>query len=345
MSYAGRYVHADRARRSEDPGRLSCSGLVASLEEGVVTGVFGARGLKGWRVLVSGAFVAVALPVVGGALSSPVSAATVLSVPGDCALDAAILAADTGTTVTADGGCSNPTGSRLIEITATQTNCYGEGTYVGGTPTMLPDITVPMTIEGSGSVTIYGDGCGSLGSGIYDQGSRLFYVAPGGSLTLQNLQVDSSSILGAEAGAPGDGAGGDAYGGAIYADGALRLENVLMSENSASGGTAGGFTNTTTHDWGGGSAYGGAIYSTSNVVVTGSVFWDNTVTGSDAVPATGTPSYTVATQTGTPAGGSGGDAMGADLALRPGCSGANLRHGLRLEYRDRRVGRRGRRRP
>ncbi|HXR22666.1 MAG TPA: hypothetical protein VN786_08930, partial [Acidimicrobiales bacterium] len=69
-----------------------------------MTGVFGARGLKWWRVLVSGAFVAVALPVVGGALSSPVSAATVLSVPGDCALDAAILAADAGTTVTADGG-------------------------------------------------------------------------------------------------------------------------------------------------------------------------------------------------------------------------------------------------
>jgi hypothetical protein len=91
-----------------------------------------------------------------------------------------------------------------------------------------------------------------------------------------------------------------------------------MSENSASGGTpAGGLTNTTTHDWDGGSAYGGAIYSTNNVVVTGSVFWANTVTGSDAVPATGTPSYTLATQTGTPAGGSGGDAMGADLALGP----------------------------
>ena len=178
-----------------------------------MTGVFGARGLKWWRVLVSGAFVAVALPVVGGALSSPVSAATVLSVPGDCALDAAILAADAGTTVTADGGCSNPTGSRLIEITATQTNCYGEGTYVGGAPTQLPDITVPMTIEGPsvGGVTIYGDGCPYLGPDIYNQGSRLFYVAPEGSLTLHNLQIDSSSIQGAEAGAPGDSAGGDAY--------------------------------------------------------------------------------------------------------------------------------------
>ena len=90
-----------------------------------------------------------------------------------------------------------------------------------------------------------------------------------------------------------------------------------MSENSARGGTAGGLTNTTTHDWDGGSAYGGAIYSTSNVVVTGSVFWANTVTGSDAVPATGTPSYGFAAQRGTPAGGPGGNAMGADLALGP----------------------------
>ena len=210
MSYAGRHVPADRARRSERPGRLSCSGLVASLEEGArdrrfrctrVEGVacLGMRGICGggtarrwWGALVAG------------------SAATVLSVPGDCRAGRRH-----------PGRRHGNDSRRGQEVAQTRPRFQGDRDHRNPDELLwrrglrrrrhaneLPPITVPMTIEGSMAASqSTAMSCGSLGSWHYNQGSRLFYVASGGSLTLQNLQIDSSSILGAEAGARVDGAG------------------------------------------------------------------------------------------------------------------------------------------
>ena len=66
---------------------------------------------------------------------------------------------------------------------------------------------------------------------------RLFYVAPGGSLTLTSLTLANSRSVG---GSGADGGGGAAgMGGAIFNEGSLSLQNSFLSGNTALGGNGG----------------------------------------------------------------------------------------------------------
>jgi hypothetical protein len=73
---------------------------------------------------------------------------------------------------------------------------------------------------------------------------RLFYVAPGGSLTLKNLTLSNGLSQGGAGGSGaqrgGSGGGGAGMGGAVFSWGALDLENSTLAANQALGGAGGG---------------------------------------------------------------------------------------------------------
>ena len=84
---------------------------------------------------------------------------------------------------------------------------------------------------------------------------RLFYVAPGGSLTLTSLTLADSRSVGGS-GADGGGGGAAGMGGAIFNEGSLSLQNSILSGNTALGGNGGNGTNTGGGGVGGGRAGG-----------------------------------------------------------------------------------------
>ena len=73
---------------------------------------------------------------------------------------------------------------------------------------------------------------------------RLFYVAPGGSLTLKNLTLSNGLAQGGAGGSGaqrgGSGGGGAGMGGAVFSWGALDLEDSTLIGNQALGGAGGG---------------------------------------------------------------------------------------------------------
>ena len=74
---------------------------------------------------------------------------------------------------------------------------------------------------------------------------RLFYIAPGGSLTLSNVTLTNGLSQGGAGGSAtqrgGSGGGGGGMGGAIFNyDGTLNLENSTLAGNQALGGAGGG---------------------------------------------------------------------------------------------------------
>lgn len=88
---------------------------------------------------------------------------------------------------------------------------------------------------------------------------RLFYVAPGGSLTLEGLTLTNGVARGGDGGSAMGGGGGGAagLGGAIFNQGTLILEGVTLTDHQAIGGngTAGGYCG------GGGGGGGGGMGS------------------------------------------------------------------------------------
>jgi hypothetical protein len=113
---------------------------------------------------------------------------------------------------------------------------------------------------------------------------RLFDVAAGASLTLQNLTLQGGLAFGA---------GVSAEGGALYSLGTLDLNGVSVHNNTAQGST-------------GQSAAGGAIYSGGTLTLEGgSMLQDNLALGGQ-----GAPSHFQ--------GGSGGDGLGGALYLAGG---------------------------
>ena len=69
---------------------------------------------------------------------------------------------------------------------------------------------------------------------------RLFFVSSGAQLTLQNLALQNGFAQGGQASAvSGGGGGGAGLGGAIYNQGTVTLNNVLLSSNQAVGGAGG----------------------------------------------------------------------------------------------------------
>jgi hypothetical protein len=126
----------------------------------------------------------------------------------------------------------------------------------------LPAITGNITIVGSGGDIIER----STAAGV--AAFRLFAVAPGGSLTLEDL-----TLQGGLAQAP-------AQGGAVYSSGTLNLSNVTLQNNEALGnGTA---------------AEGGAIYSLGTMNLTNVTLQSNVAQGK-GTPAEGGAVYSSGT--------------------------------------------------
>jgi hypothetical protein len=140
---------------------------------------------------------------------------------------------------------------------------------------------------------------------------RLFYVAPGGSLTLSNVTLTNGISQGGEGGSGfqrgGSGGGGGGMGGAIFNYGTVALINTTLVGNQALGGAGGG-----TNDGGGGDGSGGGG---------GGMGWDG---GSGGELSTGGNG-------GGPTGGTGGTGTGGGspggLAGGGGGGGSSLTNG------------------
>ncbi len=126
--------------------------------------------------------------------------------------------------------------------------------------TTISDTTFgPSSIVISNQVSIGGPG-GTNGLVIARSNGapamRLFYVAPGGSLTLSNVTLTNGLSQGGEGGSGsqrgGGGGGGAGMGGAIFNYGTLALINSTLVGNQALGGPGGG-----TNDGGGNGSGGG----------------------------------------------------------------------------------------
>ncbi len=152
----------------------------------------------------------------------------------------------------------------------------------------LPVITGNITIAGSGA-TIERTGSPAF---------RLFDVANGGSLTLQDLTLQGGE-------ASGDGAA--AEGGAIYSSGTLNLSAVLVQGNKAVGAN-GGVDGAGADAFGGGLYVAGGIASLINDTLSGNIAQGGAGgAGDDGVPTVdGTP--------GLP-GGAGGAGTGGGLGV------------------------------
>ena len=147
----------------------------------------------------------------------------------------------------------------------------------------LPIITSNLTINGNGA-TITRSAAGGTPN------FRLFTVAPGATLSLNNVTLSNGNLIGVNgangttgslAGQPG----GAVVGGAINNAGTLILTNTTFSANHLTAGTGGnGATSCTPNQatcggGAGGTASGGAINNTGTLTVSGSLFAGNAVVG------------------------------------------------------------------
>jgi hypothetical protein len=132
------------------------------------------------------------------------------------------------------GGCgslvtnTNDSGSgSLRDVIA----CVAPGAIIGFDAS-LSGSTITLTsgeIEIDKNVTITGMGNAADLVLSGNNASRIFHVATGKTLTLQNLSLKNSN-----AAAP--------YGGALYVQGSLNLENILLQNNFENGSTPKGLT-------------------------------------------------------------------------------------------------------
>jgi uncharacterized repeat protein (TIGR01451 family) len=107
---------------------------------------------------------------------------------------------------------------RPTTIALTPGNTLDYTSAYNGTANALPAITGNITVIGNG------DTIGRTGSNAF----RLFDVAKGASLTLENMTLQGGLALGT---------GAAAEGGAIYSSGTLALGGVTVQNNKAQGGT------------------------------------------------------------------------------------------------------------
>jgi hypothetical protein len=197
-------------------------------------------------------------------------------------------------------------------------------------PTVLPVIKKAVTIVTGGTNPGFGD--------IIDASKygRLFDVARGGSLSLQNVTLQNGSLFGRGVSAEGGAiynqgtlvlsevmvrsntaagfAGQEAAGGAIWSNGSLTVENsTAFQANSAEGGVGDLGSNGVTT---GGNAFGGAIYiAGGTAIITGSTFG-----ASNTIPPTMQFFWNTAQGGGRQngAGGNGGSAYGGAIYVAGG---------------------------
>jgi hypothetical protein len=167
-------------------------------------------------------------------------------------------------------------GANTIVLTAPTTSPYALTSVNNSTdgPTVLPQIANGnnLTILTSNGTTTpgYGD---VLDAGKY---GRLFDVAVGGSLTLENVTLQNGKVF-----TPGAGTGATEKGGAISNQGTLVLDQVMVQDNAVVG--MPGYTQ---------AAAGGGVWSNGALTVENStVFQGNSATGSSGSPAKGGNAY------------------------------------------------------
>ena len=264
-------------------------------------------------------------------------------------------AVDAANTAASTGGCENPDGSRTIRIVGGPTTRIfrpvGSGTVdvqgvvlrtevrrgptVGGAPTVLPEITEKITIEGADGVGIY--------MIAPNPTTRLAAVGDSGSLTLRNLTIAGFTIVGTPSrgcDVNPDGSvslfcptgserqpAGDVEGGVIWAQGPLELDRVTMIGNRAVGGSS-GFDQTTIAGRfapkSAGSAHGGAVYANDLVTITDSVFSNNAAVGGTGASGSA-DSHALAAGETVGDGGDGGDALGGDISVKTDNTGITIR--------------------
>jgi hypothetical protein len=193
------------------------------------------------------------------------------------------------------------TASDLIADINAANKAGGANTIALTAPTMSPYVVSGLCVANKDSLTIVGNG-DTIDA---NHRGRLFDVASGASLTLQNMTLENGLAYGsggaiynqgtlvlsgvgvygnAAVGASGGTitqkniqknqtppAGQDAAGGAIWSNGSLTVENqTVIRANSAMGG-AGGYNYTTQQYGPGGNAFGGGIYiAGGTATITGS---------------------------------------------------------------------------
>ena len=240
-------------------------------------GTLSANSAKGYAASGGGLYVGFGVTVVGTGTS--ISGDSVTAYPGGTASYADVAANGTGLGYWLKGltyqSVVNTPEELIADVVIADNN---SGSY---TLTLAPGITfdfiaaLDLTDGGdalpvvTGSVTVIGNGdtIERTGSDAF----RLFDVAAGGSLTLEDLTLTGGLVT-------GNGSAGE--GGAIYSAGKLTLGGVTVSNNkavgpNASGGglcVAGGSAELTSDNFSnneavGGNAYGGGLCVTGGVVI------------------------------------------------------------------------------
>src|SRR5216683_3241914 len=254
------YPPADRAANPTTGTRLKAGGWgrVGGRHMGDHFRLRRAAGRRFWR----GTGIAAALSIAALSLApaQAAHAATTIfvttsaqetAVDGNCSLEEAIQAANTDTAVDA---C--PAGSGADTIMLAQDTTYTLSSVDNVSPNGpdgLPVITSDITIEGHGAAI-------SRSSAPGTPGFRIFYVASGASLTLDQVGESNGDSPAESNGSPGQG-------GAVYSLGALTITQSTIDSNKAEPGTDGI------------DGRGGAIYDAGTLTVTNSTILRNTASG------------------------------------------------------------------
>jgi hypothetical protein len=184
------------------------------------------------------------------------------------------------------------------------------------------NVVGPTALLITSNVTIAGP-AGTSGMTIAGPGAsgnlRLFRVASGASLTLENLTLTGGSIVGFAGGSSptraGGGGGAAGVGGAIFNQGTLVIQNSTLSGNIARGGAGG---SSSTSGYGGSGGGGGGIESNGGVGTA-------TAGGNGGAPGGGAGGSSAGQSSGSSVavvGGGGGGGAGGSPAGAGGSGGA-----------------------
>jgi hypothetical protein len=148
---------------------------------------------------------------------------------GPGSLRQAILGGGVFTTIVFSSGLFSSSSGVLNLVTV------GDTTFGPSSLLITNNVSINSPVGSNGLVIARSNGASAM---------RLFYVAPGGSLTLQNVTLTNGLSQGGDGGSGsqrgGSGGGGAGMGGAILNWGALDLENSTLVGNQALGGAGGG---------------------------------------------------------------------------------------------------------
>jgi hypothetical protein len=201
-------------------------------------------------------------------------------------------------------------GTNTITLAASTTFDLTKVNNTTDGPTGLP------VIAGNDILTITGQGGDIIQRDSSASPFRLFDVASGATLQLNDLTLQNGFAFGSNV---------SSQGGAIYNDGSLDLSGVTVQNNVAEGTNGSSGTNSNRNGQWGSSAWGGGVYSlgTELVLENGTLIQNNEVRGGD-----GGNGYK------SGAGGDGGGAVGGGVAVYAGTAtfinttvGANLAQG------------------